>query len=182
MSDEAPEFRRAAWRESTKIIIDSLYSARGHQAAAHRWAKVVTVLGVPASVLTALTAGGAGVVALAGKSATVTAVLALVATGLSATRGFLRPEATLQEYEDKGAGYLALRNDVAFFRDVVLPNRQSPEDDVERQLRSFVARRNALNRQPPMRIPGWAYRAAKRGIEAGESDYEGDRLWVDPPF
>jgi hypothetical protein len=176
------EFRRAAWEECTKILIDALYSARGHQAAAHRWATVTTFLGIPTAVVTALAAGGASVAAIAGGNPGATAALALLAAALSAIRAVLRPEATLQEYQNKGAGYLALRNDVAFFRDVVLRTKRCSEEDVESQLHSFVARRNTLNSQLPIRIPGWAYRIAKLGIDAGESSYEDDPLWIAPPF
>jgi len=45
------EQRRALWREATRLIIDSLYSARGNQVAAQRWQIVATVLGLPASGL-----------------------------------------------------------------------------------------------------------------------------------
>jgi hypothetical protein len=140
------------------------------------------VLGVPAEALTALTAGGAGVSALVGGRSAITAGLALAATALSASRAFLRAEPTYQGHQTKAAGYLALRNDVVLFRDLMLKAGRASEEDIEAQLQLFVARRNLLDSQAPIRIPNWAYRAAKKGIEESESSYETDPLWVEPPF
>lgn len=178
--DSAHEQRIAMWNEAMMLMMDSLYSARGNQFAAQRWAVIATWLGLPASILSAvLAAGAAG--AAAGDQKGWTVVLSVIVAVINAVRGFLHPEETLRGYQNKGAAYLALRNDVRLFRNVDL-HSDTPLDKLRTQLHTLVARRNALNGQPPMVIPKWAYNGAKKGIEEGQSEYLNDPLWEDPPF
>jgi hypothetical protein len=175
------EQRRALWNEANTLIIDSLYSARGNQAAANSWSTWATVLGLPASLLSAVLATSAAVSTL-GAPRWVTAALALSVAVISATRAFLRPEEVLSGHENKGAGYLALRNDARSFRDLDVPSTDITPDQLRNRLHALQQRRNALNGQPPVRIPTKAYKKAQASISAGESDYRNDKLWEDPPF
>jgi hypothetical protein len=181
-SDPALEFRRALWRETTKIIVDTLYSGRSHQKAAARWSTVAIGLGLPAAVITAASSAGAAVSAVFVRDARLTAGLALVAAVLSAARAFLKPDETFRAYEAKGAAYIALRNDATQFRDVRLRSGRATDEELESELNSLHARRNALNLQQPIRVPTWAYKQAKASLAAGESDYKNDPFWEDPPF
>jgi len=175
------EQRRALWNEANTLIIDSLYSARGNQAAANQWSKWATLLGLPASLLSAVLATGAAVSTL-GAPRWVTAVLALTVAVISAARAFLRPEEVLGGHENKGASYLALRNDARSFRDLDVRSPDLSLDQLRNRLHALQQRRNALNGQPPLHIPTSAFKKAQASIAAGESDYRNDKLWEDAPF
>jgi len=84
-------FRKALWDQANGVVIDATYSGRSHQYMGTRWVKINHWLGIPAVVLSATLAGGAGVTAILGADSWITATLALVAAGLSAARAFLRP-------------------------------------------------------------------------------------------
>jgi hypothetical protein len=176
------EFQRAIWRGATEIIVDASWSARSLQKAAACWATVVLVLGLPANVLASVTATGAGAAAIFVRNAALTAILALIAAALTGMKAVLKPEETYQGYASKGSAYLALRNDTRHFRNVRLRTVGVSPDQFESELKALTSRLNALSQQPPVRIPTWAYKQAKESIEAGESDYKGDRFWEDPPF
>jgi hypothetical protein len=181
-ADDASEHeqRVAMWDEAMMLVIDTQYSARGNQFAARRWVIIATCLGLPASILSAVLAAGAAGAAASGQQGW-TVILSVIVAVINAVRGVLHPEETLRGYQNKGAAYLALRNDVRFFRNIDLRSDTSL-DKLRTQLHTFVARRNALNGQPPVVIPKWAYEGAKKGINAGESDYINDPLWEDAPF
>jgi hypothetical protein len=176
------DFNRAVWREASEIIVDSTWSARSLQKAAARWASIILVLGLPANVIATVTAAGAGAAAIFVRNATVTAVLALVAAVIAGTKAVLKPEDTYQSYASKGSAYLALRNDTRHFRSVRIRTPGVTASELEQEVKALTTRLNALAHQPPLRIPTWAYTQAKRSIEAGESDYTGDRFWEEPPF
>jgi hypothetical protein len=175
------ELRRALWNEANTLIIDSLYSARGNQAAANSWSWWVGILGLPASLLSAVLAAGAAVSTL-GAPRWLTAVLALAVAAINAARAFLRPEEVVTGHANKGAGYLALRNDARSFRDLDVRAPDLTIDQLRNRLHALQQRRNALNGQPPLRIPAKAYAKARASITAGESDYRNDPLWEDAPF
>lgn len=176
------EFRRSLWRGATEIIVDSTWSARSLQKAAAHWAIVVLWLGVPASVIGALTAAGAGVAAAFVRGIPALAVtLAVVAALVAGMKAVLKPEETHQGYASKGAAYLALRNDTRHFRNVRLRTQGRKAQELEEELTALKNRLNALGQQPPIRIPTWAYNRAKKSIEAGESSYAGDPFWEEPP-
>ena len=174
--------RRALWRSANEIIIDTSWTARAFQKAAARWSTVVLYLGLPASVATAVTAAGAGTVALVARMPVAVAVLGLTAAVIAGAKAVLRPEDTYQGYNSKGSAYLVLRNDARQFRDIRVRNPRWSDAELESELRSLNGRLNALVQQPPLRVPTWAYQQAKKSIEAGESDYVSDRFWQEPPF
>jgi hypothetical protein len=181
-TDDALELRRSLWRATSEIIVDATWSARSFHKAAARWSTIVLVLGLPANVITTVTAAGAGAAAVFVRNPPVTATLALIAAVIAGTKAVLKPEETYQGYASKGAAYLALRNDTRHFRNVRLQLPGAGLDELENELKALTGRLNALIRQPPIRVPTWAYEQAKRSIEGGESDYTGDHFWQEPPF
>ena len=96
------------------------YSGRSHQALGTSWERIDHWLGIPAVVLSAFLAGGAGVTALVGADSWITATLALVAAGLTGARTFLRPDDRADLHGLKGDGLISLRNDALLFQDVDL--------------------------------------------------------------
>jgi hypothetical protein len=178
--NEMTEFRRALWEQASGIVIDATYSGRSHQALGTRWARINHWLGVPAVVLSAFLAGGAGVTALTGAESWITATLALIAAGLSAARGFLRPDENADLHGLKGDRFISLKNDALLFQDVELRSDRSDED-LQQALRELADRRNNLRESPPRHISHKVYEATKESIERGESSYVGDPLWRDYP-
>ena len=171
-----PELRQAVDREAKRLLVDCIYSGRGHLVAGARWGWVNTFLGLPIAVLGAALASGAGLTALLGGNAWLTASLAFVSTILQAAYGFVRPADRAQAHGLKGNRYISLRNEARLFREVEMRATADPAELTTR-LRDLRDRYNALNETDPQ-IPGWAYRAAKKGIQQGESDYEDDPLWA----
>jgi hypothetical protein len=176
------ELQRSIWNAATEIIVDATWSARSLQKAASRWATVRLYLGLPANVIASVTAAGAGAAAVVAHVPALTATLALVAAVIIGAKAVLQPEETYQGYAGKGAAYLALRNDTRYFRNVRLRIPGASPGELENELKALTSRLNALTQQPPLRIPSWAYEQAQRSIEAGESDYTGDRFWEEAPF
>lgn len=54
------ELRVALDQETKRLLIDAIYSGRGHLVAAARWSWWNGILGLPVGVLGALSASGAG--------------------------------------------------------------------------------------------------------------------------
>jgi hypothetical protein len=169
------------WEDANRVIVDATYSGRAHQLIGTRWDRINRWLGVPAAVLSAFLAGGAGVTALVGTETWITATLALVAAGLAAARSFLRPDETAELYGLKGDRFISLRNDAQRFQQIDLRSSLSL-DALNDRSKNLSERRNTLREQPPHHIPRWAYEKTKKSIEAGESGYENDPLWLKAPF
>lgn len=168
--------RSALDDEAKRLIVDSIYTGRGHQQAGGRWATYNTWLGVPTAIGTALLAGGAGISAITDRYPWLTAGLAFAAAIASAVHGFLRPGERAEEHSLKGNRFIALRSDARFFRTIDLRSDLAVNDLSDR-LRALRQRYNNMNETPPLHIPRRDYQAAKRSIEAGESNYENDPVW-----
>lgn len=170
------ELRRALWEEANRIIIDSTYSGREHQAVGNRWDGIGRWLGVPSVIASAIVAGGATVTALLETNKYLTAGLAAVAAALSATISFLRPDDRADAHGLKGDQFISLSNDARRFQQLDLRSSLS-DQELRDRCEQLSKRRNELREAPPRHLPRWAYRAAKDGIAAGESSYENDPLW-----
>lgn len=116
---------------ANEIIVDATWSARSLQKAASRWAGYGLVLGLPANVITTLSAASASATAAFLHIPAVAASLALVAAVIAGTKAVLKPEETYQGYASKGAAYLALRNDARHFRNVRLRTGDANPAEVE---------------------------------------------------
>lgn len=171
---------KALWEEANRVIIDSTYSGREHQAVGNRWEVFNRWLGLPAAVVGALLAAGAAVSVLTGGDKEVTAALALVAAALSAARTFLRPDEVAEGHGLKGDRFMSLRNDALHFQQVDLRSSLS-EDALRDRLEHLNKRRNELREAPPRHLPEWAYKKAKDGISKGQSGYDNDPLWQEYP-
>jgi SMODS and SLOG-associating 2TM effector domain family 4 len=159
-----------------ELIVDSLYTGRGHQQAGLRYYNLNYLIGVPASIISAVSSSGAALTAIFGANQAYTALLAIIATIFTSLRAFLKTDKLAEEHALKGRRYISLRNDVRIFRDIDLNSGQSIEE-LRKQLDAFRKRYNDLNEIPPLHIPRKDYLAAKKSIEAGESSYIGDKAW-----
>ena len=175
-SKEQTEMLKALWEEANRVIIDSTYSGRSHQAMGVLWDKINRWLGIPSVALSALLAGGAGITALVGTHSWITATLALVSALLVSVKGFLKPDENAELHGLKGDRYISLRNDAITFQQIDLRSGESIEV-LSSRVKELGQRRNNLREQPPRHIYRSVYDSTKISIDAGESDYENDKLW-----
>jgi hypothetical protein len=65
-----------------------------------------------------------------------------------------------------------LRNSCRIFYEVDT-YRKCSDEELTKQLKELVRRRDELNEKSPL-TPWWAFTIARRGIEAGEAEYRVD--------
>ena len=155
-------------KESKRIEESSLYSAKGHFAAAHTWANFHLIIGVPIVVLAAI-AGSSFI----SNNNVIAGVLSLIVAVLSAVMTFLNPNERSSSHLNAGNSYDVLQNEVRIFRTIDCW-REDPEQILTERLKNFSDQKGKLNQGSPQ-IPWWAYQIAKRGIKAGEGSYEVDK-------
>jgi hypothetical protein len=175
-SSKDESIRTAIDHATKQLLVDALYTGRGHQQAGARFNTLNQWIGAPAAVLSAVSSSGAALSAIFGANAAITAALAIIATVFTSLRAFLRTDKLAEEHSLKGRRYISLRNDIRIFRAVDM-KLGLPIAELKKQLESFRKRYNDLNEIPPLVISRKDYLAAKKSIEAGESSYEGDRAW-----
>jgi hypothetical protein len=103
---------KAIDKTAKELIVDSLYTGRGHQQAGLRYFHLNNRIGVPASIISAISSSGAALTAIFGANNALTASLAIIATIFTSLRAFLRTDKLAEEHALKGRRYISLRNDV----------------------------------------------------------------------
>jgi hypothetical protein len=163
-------------REARRVEEDSLYSSKGHYAAADRWRSVHLWIGAPTAVLTVL----AGLVIVGGpatvKGVSVDIVIGTVAiaAGIStAVMTFLGPEKRSTSHQNAGDRYNALKGRARRFCEIDVHISFSDEELTNR-LETLVKERDELNQLSPL-IPDRTYEEAKKGIAAGQATYRTDK-------
>jgi hypothetical protein len=86
---------------------------------------------------------------------------------------FLKPNERAAMHRAAAGKFLALRNDVRFFREIELLQADRLNEMSER-LKALATERNELNQKSPS-IPRRAFVAARRGIEEGEATHKVDK-------
>ncbi|MCG2711439.1 MAG: SLATT domain-containing protein [Candidatus Omnitrophica bacterium] len=155
-------------KESKRIEESSLYSAKGHFAAAHTWANFHLIIGVPIVVLAAI-AGSSFI----SNNNVIAGVLSLIIAVLSAVMTFLNPNERSSSHLNAGNSYDTLQNEVRIFRTIDCW-REDSEQILTERLKHYSDQKGKLSQSSPQ-IPWWAYQIAKRGIKAGEGSYEVDK-------
>lgn len=155
-------------REAERIEEDATYSSKGHFNAEDTWVRRNYYLGIPATVLGAI--AGATLIKNQPDLATVFTLLASLLTGLMT---FLKPNERAAMHRAAAGQFLALRNEVRFFREVELSQYNIP-DGLQERLKLLSTTRNELNLKSPS-IPRRAFLAARKGIEEGEAIHKVDR-------
>ncbi|MGA2307460.1 MAG: SLATT domain-containing protein [Acidimicrobiales bacterium] len=178
--EESRNFKKALWNEANRVIIDSTYSGRSHQAMGTFWDRLNRWLGIPTVILSALLAGGAGITAIVGTHSWITATLALLSAVLVSAKGFLKPDENAEAHGLKGDRLISLKNDAITFQEVELSSVGN-EEILRNMCKELNKRRNGLREMPPRHIYRSVYKRTKESIDAGESDYENDRLWKEYP-
>jgi hypothetical protein len=85
-----------------ELIVDSLYTGRGHQQAGLRYFNLNNLIGVPASIISAVSSSGAALTAIFGANQAYTALLAIIATIFTSLRAFLKTDKLAEEHALKG--------------------------------------------------------------------------------
>lgn len=154
--------------ESQRIEEDCTYSSKGHYAASAFWARVQIIVGLPATILAAISGSFAfsGATEIAGS-------VAMLAAGLTAVLTFLNPSDKASSHLMAGNQYSSLKNESRVFREVDLVSTEHEEKCIE-ALKSLSTRRNKLNQTSPQ-IPGFAFRIARKGVLGGEANYSADK-------
>lgn len=155
-------------KESQRIEESALYSAKGHFAAAHAWANFHLMIGIPIVILAAV----AGCTFINNNSL-IAGILSLIVAVLSAVMTFLNPNERSSSHLNAGNSYDALQNETRIFRTIDCW-REDSEQILTERLKNFSNQKGKLNQGSPQ-IPWWAYQIAKRGIAAGEGNFEVDK-------
>ncbi len=177
-SQPVKQLRSALNEEAKRLIVDALYTGRGHQVAGARWLEIHHWLGVPAAVTTTLLAGSATLSAVLEWNSWLTAGLALSSAITSASSSFLKPKEKADEYTLKGNRFIAIRNQARMYQQIDLRSSQTDEE-LSAEIKRIRSEYDKLNETPPLQIPRWAYERARKNITDGESNYENDPVWAE---
>ncbi len=145
-----------------------MYSARAHFEAAGRWNRAHLRIGVPMTLLAAV-AGGSAIA----NNTLVAAIVGVVVTALSALSVFLNPTDKAAQHHAAGTRFNEVRNLARVYREIELIAQDQQNTLVDR-LKSLGTQRDELNKASPQ-IPRWAFKLARRSIEAGEASYAVDQ-------
>lgn len=163
--------REEAIKEAKRIEESLLYSSKGHFAAAQFWSRFHLWIGIPMVVFAAL--AGAAALRHFDSDGTWAGSFSLVVVVLSAVMTFLNPNEKASAHLNAGNSYDALMNKVRLFWSIECW-RQDTDDVVGERVANLSDQKDKLNQNCPQ-IQFWAYRKAKRGIEAGEGNYRIDK-------
>lgn len=158
-------------KEAKRIEETLLFSAKGHHEAAGFWGNFHLIMGLPIVILSAI-AGAAALVTF-DNGHYVAGGLSLIVTVLSSVVTFLNPNERVSVHRDAGNNFDSLMNQARIFWAIDCWRTDSEQVLTER-LKWLSEQKDDLNRKSPQ-IPRWAYRKAKKGIEAGEASYAVDK-------
>lgn len=162
--------------EANRVFIDAEYSGRQHMLMGQWWRRRQTWIGLPVAVATGIASALAAISALLGWGAAATTILGFIGAIAAAFNLFFRPEAQAQSHSSKGVQLIALRNEARRFMNLDL-NTALSDDALLDRVRSIGERYDELRATQPVNLPEWAYVRVKQQIDAGNYDYESDRLW-----
>lgn len=158
-------------KEGKRIEESSLYSSKGHFAAAAIWRKLHFSLGLPATVLAAVAAASAFAQFDAGN--TVGGWISIVVAALSGLSTFLNPNEKAAAHFAAANNFDALQSKARIFWTIDCRGNDS-DQVLTNRLKDLAEEKSELNRKSPQ-IPRYAYLIARKGISAGEADYRVDK-------
>ncbi|NOJ40896.1 SLATT domain-containing protein [Bradyrhizobium australiense] len=167
--------------EAKRLEESTLYSMKGHHCAAARWRKGHLWLGLPSVVISGLV-GATAFTKLAEQQPWIgylAGALAIFVAILSGVTTFLNPNDREAAHLSVAHGYDKLNNDARFFHSIVCWQGES-EEFLTARLRTLIDEKDKLNANSPQ-IPDWAYKKARKGIDAGETKFEVDKEEPPPP-
>ena len=158
-------------KEAKRIEESTLYSAKGHFVAASFWSYFHLVIGIPVVGMSAI--AGLSILSDFDKSKTLSGILTISVTGLSALMTFLNPNGRSSTHLNCGNGYDSINNKVRIFRTIDCW-REKSEEVLTEKLKYYSEQKDRLNNTSPQ-IPWFAYLLARKGIEKGEADFIADK-------
>lgn len=158
-------------KESKRIEESTLYSAKGHFVAARFWSYFHLIIGVPIVIISAV--AGLSILSQIDKTKTISGILTISVTALSALMTFLNPNNKSNSHLNCGNSYDALNNKVRIFRTIDCWKEKS-EDVLTEKLKYFSEQKDKLNTTSPQ-VPWFAYQLAKRQIASGQADFVVDK-------
>lgn len=154
--------------EVSRIEEDALYSSKGHFEAAALWSDIHLWLGIP----TALLAAAGGISALSEK-ALAAGIIGGAVAALTAVATFLNPSGKSNTHHLAGTRFSALKNQARIVREIDLLAVDAEVMGLVTLVKELATRRDELNEASPQPAR-WAFRRARKAIEAGEADYRVD--------
>jgi hypothetical protein len=170
MEASEPERRRALAEEFGRLEESALYSAQNQFEQAKQWRSVNLILGVPASVLAAMS----GATALASTAGRFWAgLLALGAAAFGAVLTTVNASHRTNQASSAANAYLEIQTAARQARLLDLP--VADIEGIRATLAEITARRDEQNKtaEPPNR---WARRRAQKNIAEGGQTYEVDSI------
>lgn len=158
-------------REAKRIEETLLHSSKGHFAASHFWTNFHLWIGIPMVVISAI--AGASALSKLDSGGTIAGMLSIFVVALSGVMTFLNPNEKASAHLKAGNNYDALMNKARMFWSIECWRSESDEVLAEK-LAHLSDQKDKLNQSCPQ-IPRWAYKKAKKGIDAGEGDYRVDK-------
>jgi hypothetical protein len=158
-------------KEAQRIEESLLHSSKGHYAAASRWAGFNMTVGLSMAIISAV--AGAAAFQSWDTSGTLAGICSFVVVVLSSLITFLNPNDRASAHRDAGHSYDALMNKVRIFYTIECW-RIDAEDILADKIVQLSGAKDELNAKCPQ-IPRWAYKKAKKGIDAGEGAYAVDK-------
>lgn len=155
--------------ELMRIEEDCTHSSKAHFNAAERWSGYHYCLGIPCVVISSL----AGI-AIFKEYPIFTSLMAILVAILTALITFLKPSEIASGHNASGTLYLTLKGDARKFRTVDL-DIERDDKILSHRLNEFTERRNNLNTNS-RQFSKSDFLKAKAGIDAGESQYEIDKI------
>ncbi len=154
-------------KEAQRMEEGLLYSSKGHFSASHFWHNFHLWVGIPMVVLSAIV--GATALSKFDPSHVIAGFISIVIVSLSGVMTFLNPNEKSSAHLNAGNNYDSLMNKIRIFWSIDCWRDESEQVLTER-LKYFSEQKDKLNQSCPQ-VPNWAYKAAKKGIKAGEGEY-----------
>jgi len=158
-------------KEAKRIEESTLYSSKGHFAAAHFWTNFHLWIGIPMVLLSAI--AGASALSEFDNNHIAAGIISIIIAALSGVMTFLNPNEKSSIHLNAGNNYDSLQNKVRIFWTVECW-REDPEQVLTEKLKHFSEQKDKLNQTCPQ-IPRWAYNIGKKGVVEGESDFGVDK-------
>lgn len=158
----------ASRKEASRIEEDCNYSSKSHFNAASAWTLRHYWIGVPATIL-----GACAGAAIIKNNIEIAGFLSLAATILTGLMTFLKPTEAASAHKSVADRLLSLKREARIFREVKLLTMTKAET-ISSGIEALSEKYKELN-EGSLPIPRSAFEKARKGIKAGESNYQADK-------
>ena len=160
--------RQEVIKEAKRLYQDCLYTSKSHFIEARFWQNLHLWIGVPSVIL----AGVAGTLAFADVKL-LAGILSMVIVVLTSITTFLNPKEQANSHLTAANNYDSLMTKIRIFWSIYCWIEET-DDVLTERLRTYSEERDKFNRECPQPFK-WSYKAAKKAILEGESEYFVDK-------